>query len=318
MQALSFNSHLLRKRHLTGFLFVAPALALFLVFAAFPIVRSIFMGFQDVQVTGSSDWIGMANFERVGSDVDFLIAWKNTAYFAFLALLMGFPVPIALAILINEVRRGQSFLRLAYFIPVVLPIVVVALMWERFYAVEGGMFNSLLNGIGLGHLLDWLSTTRWEALDPRDWLNDPNWAMPSLVFMSTWKGAGATMLIYLAALQSLNGELYEAAEIDGASVFGRLKNITLPHLLPHMQIILILQLLGTLQVFLEPFLMTNGGPGATKPTLTVLLLIYQYGFKEWKLGWAAAAGFILFVVLVVTAIAQRWLSKRIGGEGGMI
>jgi multiple sugar transport system permease protein len=296
------KSQLFVKRRVTGVAFVAPALILFATFSAWPIIQSFVIGFQDYQVVQGAEWIGTANFERIFSDPYFKQAWINTAYFAFLALLLGFPLPIFLAIVINEVRRGQGFLRMAYYLPVVLPIVVVALMWERFYDVENGLFNALLSALHLPECR---------------WLNSETWAMPSLVFMATWKGMGATMLIYLAALQSLNGELYEAAEIDGAGIFQRLRHITLPHLVPHMQIILILQLLGTLQVFLEPFLMTNGGPGDPPRTMTVLLLIYRYAFADWKLGWAAAAGLVLFVVLVGVAVFQRWLSKRIG-EGGAI
>lgn len=298
LQALSSASALYRQRHLTGLAFVAPALVLFLVFAAWPIVRSFIIGFQDYSVVQGPAWAGMANFERVVTDPMFARAWRNTGHFVVLALLLGFPLPILLAVAINEVRRGQSFLRLAFYLPAILPIVVVALMWERFYA-QSGLFNAALGAVGAG---------------PAGWLDSPRWAMPSLVLMATWKGAGATMLIYLAALQSLSSELYEAAEIDGASVRRRLWHITLPHLVPHMQIILILQLLGTLQVFLEPFLMTNGGPGETQPTLTVLLLIYRYAFTDWHLGWAAAAGFILFTVLVAVAVFQRWLSRRLTGE----
>lgn len=309
------KSTAIHRRQRTGLLFAAPAIALFLVFAAWPIARSFILGFQEYRVVGDSDWAGIDNFASVVGDPFFARAWWNTAYFAFLALLLGFPVPIALAITINEVRRGQAFLRLAYFLPVVLPIVVVALLWERFYDVDDGIFNVAINGIGLGGILDRLGETSLAAVDPRGWINDKNWAMPSLVFMATWKGAGATMLIYLAALQSLSGELYEAAEIDGASVFQRLRRITLPHLVPTMQIILVLQLLGTLQVFLEPFLMTRGGPGDTQPTLTVLLLIYRYAFNDWNLSWAAAVGFILFLALVTVALIQRLLSRQLGGAG---
>jgi multiple sugar transport system permease protein len=302
LQALSSPSKLFRRRHLTGLAFVAPALILFAVFAATPIVRTFIIGFQDYRVVQDAEFAGFANFERVTTDPYFAQAWKNTAYFAFLALLLGFPIPIALAVMINEIRSGQGYLRLAYYLPVVLPIVVVALMWERFYDVESGLFNAALGAIGIG---------------PCGWLNSETWAMPSLVFMATWKGMGATMLIYLAALQSLSGELYEAAEIDGAGITQRLRHVTLPHLVPHMQIILILQLLGTLQVFLEPFLLTNGGPGEPPRTLTVLLQIYRYAFEDWQLGWAAAAGFILFLVLVMIAVFQRWLSQRLGAEGGL-
>jgi multiple sugar transport system permease protein len=291
---------LLRRRHFTGLGFVAPALLLFGLFAAWPIVRAFVMGFQDYSVTQDPEWIGLTNLERVVSDPYFAQAWINTAYFALLALLIGFPLPILLAIVINEVRRGQWFLRMNYYLPVVLPIVVVALLWERFYDVENGLFNALLSAVGLPECR---------------WLNSEAWAMPSLVFMATWKGMGATMLIYLAALQSLPGTLYEAAEIDGASVGQRLRHVTLPHLVPHMQIILILQLLGTLQVFLEPFLMTNGGPGDPPRTMTVLFQIYNYAFRDWRIGWAAAAGFILFLVLVGVAVVQRWLSRRLSADG---
>jgi multiple sugar transport system permease protein len=299
LQALSSTSGLHRRRHLTGLVFVAPALVLFLLFAAWPILRAFIIGFQNYRVVLGPEWVGLANFDRIFSDPYFGRAWFNTAYFALLALLLGFPIPILLAVMINEIRRGQSYLRLAFYLPAVLPLVVVALLWQRMYAPDDGVFNAALSALGL---------------PTSGWINSPRMAMPSLVFMATWKGAGATMLIYLAALQSLPGEFYEAAEIDGASIWQRFRHITVPHLVPHMQIILILQLLGTLQVFLEPFLMTSGGPGEEMPTLTVLLLIYRYAFNDWNLGWAAAAGLVLFLALVGVAVFQRWLSNRLGSR----
>lgn len=251
-----------RRGGLTTLVFALPMILIFGLFSLWPILRSVVMAFQQTNLTGTSSWVGLENFGWVLTDPDLPIAIRNTGYFALLALVIGFPLPLIGAVLLNEVRRLKGFFTALAYLPVVIPPVVAVLLWRFFYdGSASGVFNQLLGWIGLG---------------PFPWLNDAGWAMPSLVIEATWAGAGGTLIIYLAALVGVPGELYEAAELDGAGIWRKIWHVTLPQLRGVLFITLILQLIATAQVFLEPYLFTGGGPN--KATLTILLMIYNYAF----------------------------------------
>jgi multiple sugar transport system permease protein len=203
-----------------------------------------------------------------------------------LALLFGYPIPLVVAVLISEVRKRRGLYAALAYLPVVVPPVVAVLLWKFFFdAAPTGVFNTILGGVGLG---------------PLQWLQDADTAMPSLVLEATWAAAGGTMIIYLAALAAVPPELYEAAEIDGASVWRKVWHVTLPNLRNVALVTFILQIIGTAQVFLEPFLFTGGGPA--NATTTVLLLIYDYAFADslgGDYGKATALSIMLAVVLAV-------------------
>jgi len=215
---------------------------------------------------------------------------KNTAYFAFLALIFGYPIPLIAAVLISESRRFRgTFSALAY-LPVVIPPVVGVMLWKYvFYEPSSvGLFNTVLG---------------WFEIGPYGWLQSPGTAMPALVLESTWANAGATMIIYLAALTSVDKELYDAASVDGAGLFRKIWNITLPQIRGVLLVTFILQIIGTAQVFLEPYLFTSGGPA--NATLTVLLLVYQYAFGNSigvGFGQAAALSLMLATFLAVFSV----------------
>lgn len=286
---------------LSTFVFLLPMLVVFGVFAWFPIVRAVVMSFQETNLVSEPIWVGLQNFERVLADPQFGIAVRNTLWFAFLALVFGYPVPIILAVLMSEVRRGRGIYSALAYLPVVIPPVVAVLLWRFFYrADDSGVFNTILGWFGLG---------------PLPWLQNATTAMPSIVIEATWAAAGGTVIIYLAALLGVRPELYDAAEVDGASIWQKIRHITLPQLRTVLFLTLILQLIATAQLFTEPLLFTAGGPANS--TLTVLLLIYRYAFQNslgGDYGMAAALSLMLAAFLAVFTAAYYWLTRRWSDE----
>jgi multiple sugar transport system permease protein len=250
------------------------------------------MSVQHTNLVQPAKWVGLDNFRTVLNDPLFPIAVKNTAYFALLALIFGFPIPLAAAVLMSEARRFRGLYSALAYLPVVIPPVVAVLLWKTFYdASSTGVFNTVLG---------------WLHLGPYPWLQSPTWAMPSLVMESTWANAGATVIIYLAALTGVNRELYEAAGVDGAGLWHKVWHITLPQLRGVLLVTLILQIIGTAQVFLEPFLFTSGGP--TNSTMTIMLLIYNYAFGN-SLGgdYGAATALSLMLALFLAILSLLYL-----------
>lgn len=287
------------RRHAAGLLFLLPALILFGFFVWYPIVYGFVLSFQDNSLFGGSgSWVGWQNFHRVISDPLFTTAWVNTLKFAFYGLLIGYAIPIVLAIAINEVRHGKAYFRLAFYLPVIIPPVVTVFLWRYMYTTDGGLLNGLLGNVGIGKQL---------------WLQSPNTALQSLVVVTTWANAGGTMLIYLAALQNIPAELYEAAELDGAGIWGRIWHIMLPQIRGVMLIMLILQIIATFQIFTEPFILTDGGP--VNATTTILLLIYRYAFQNADLGMASALSVILFLALVTLSLGYLGVTRRLWAAG---
>ena len=287
------------QRHAAGLLFLLPALILFGFFVWYPIVYGFVLSFQDNSLFGGSgSWVGWRNFQRVIADPLFTTAWANTLKFALYGLLFGYAIPVLLAIAINEVRHGKAYFRLAFYLPVIIPPLVTVFLWRYMYTPDGGLLNGLLGLVGIGK---------------QPWLQSPHTALQSLVVVTTWANAGGTMLIYLAALQSIPAELYEAAELDGAGIWGRIWHVLLPQIRGVMLIMLILQIIATIQIFTEPFTLTNGGP--VNATTTILLLIYNYAFQNGDLGLASALSVILFLVLVTFSLGYFALTRPLWAAG---
>jgi multiple sugar transport system permease protein len=282
---------------LSTFLFLVPLLVIFGLFSWFPIIRALVMSLQETNLVSEPTFVGLDNFARVLADPLFGIAVRNTAYFALLALVFGFPIPIILAVIISEARRGRGLMSALAYLPVVVPPVVSVLLWRFFYdASPNGVFNTLLGSVGVG---------------PLPWLQNATSAMPSIVIEATWAAAGATVIIYLAALLSVPPELYDAAEVDGASIWQKIRYITLPQIRNVLFVTLILQLIATAQLFTEPLLFTAGGPANS--TMTVLLLIYKYAFQNslgGDYGMAAALSLMLAAFLAVFTAGYYWMTRR--------
>lgn len=284
------------KRNLTAHAFLIGALLCFSIFSWYPMVREFILAFQKTE-NGETVWAGWSNLTYIFNDPAFWQAWRNTLMFTGLALLLGFAVPFAIALVLNEFRHGRGYLRLLVYLPVMLPPVASVLLFKYFYDPGYGLFNRILESVGL---------------PGQAWLQDTDTAMLSVVIAATWMNMGGATLIYLAALQSIPGELYEAAELDGAGVLRRIWHVTIPQTRLILSLMLLMQIIATMQVFVEPFLLT-GGAGPEGATLTVVHLIYQYAFTFNNYGSAAALGLVLLVLLAGFSAAYVRLS-RAGSE----
>jgi len=263
-----------------AYVFLAGGILCFALFSWYPLIRGILLSFQQVNFVTAPDWVGLDNFRNLFADPLFYTAWKNTLVFTGLALVFGYAVPFVIAVLLNELRHFTGFFRIAVYLPVMLPPIVVVLLWQYLYDPGNGLFNAVLSAV---------------HLPTSQWTQSSSTAMLSLVLVSTWANLGGATLIYLAGLQTIPGELYEAAELDGASVWQRLRHVTIPQMRFIMLVLLLLQVIATMQVFIEPYQLT----GTSNPdTVTVMVLIYRYAFTvNHDFGLAAAMSVLLFVVL---------------------
>jgi len=283
-----------RSGGLSSIVFALPLVLTFLYFSWGPIVRGLVLSFQKNNLVTTPEWVGWSNFSYVLTDPQLPQATQNTLYFAVLALIFGFPVPLFLAVFISELRSTGWLYNVLSYLPAVVPPVVAILLWKIFYDPgASGLFNTVLGWFGIG---------------PFAWLNSPDLAMPAIVLEATWAGAGATAIIYLAALTGVRTELYEAAELDGAGIWRRVWHVTIPQIRGIILIMMLLQLIGTFQVFTEPFLFTGGGPD--NATTTILLLIYRYAFINGDFGAATALSVLLALVLCVLSVVYHFLTRR--------
>ncbi|WP_353942306.1 sugar ABC transporter permease [Streptomyces sp. HUAS MG91] len=277
--------------------FLAAGILSFAYFSWYPLVRGITLSFQRDNLITDPQWIGLGNYRTLLADPLFWTAWKNTAEFTGLALLFGYAVPFVIAVLLNELRHFKAYFRIAVYLPVMLPPIVSVMLWQYFYDPGQGLFNTLLHG---------------AHLPTSQWVQSPHTAMISLVLVSTWANMGGATLMYLAALQSIPGELYEAAELDGAGMWARLRHVTVPQMRFVMLVLLLLQIISTMQVFIEPFQMTGF---TNTSTITVMTLVYRYAFAvNNDFGLAAAMSVLLFAVLAVFAAVYLRLTRD--GEKG--
>ena len=274
-------------------------LVIFTAFSWYPIIRLVVLSLQSTNLVDPPSWVGLQNFRDVWNDPLFMTAVKNTAYFALLALFFGYPIPLMAAVLISESRRFRGAYSALAYLPVVIPPVVGVMLWRYvFYEPSSvGLFNTVLG---------------WFHMGPYGWLQSTGTAMPALVVESTWANAGTTVIIYLAALMSVDRHLYDAASVDGASLWRKVWHVTVPQIRGVLLVTFMLQIIGTAQVFLEPYLFTSGGPA--NATITVLLLIYDYAFGNslgGNFGEATAlslmlAGFLAVLSFVYLRATRSW------------
>jgi multiple sugar transport system permease protein len=279
--------------------FLAPALLLIFVFFFLPVAASLVLSVTDFDIYGIANssntrFVGFQNYVKLLHTPDFWNALKNTFYFAFVGGPLTIAVSLGAALLLNsKLVRFKGFFRTLYFTPFVTTLVAVAIVWRYLYHTRYGLFNYGLGKIGLG---------------PIDWLGDPHWAMPAIILMAVWKSFGYNMLIFIAGLQAIPEELYDAAQIDGASPWRQFWAITLPMLAPTLVFISVITMIGYFQLFAEPYVMTQGGP--LRSTTSVVLLMYEEGFRWWRMGYAAAIAFVLFIVILIATLLQFRLQKE--------
>ncbi|MGC3862617.1 carbohydrate ABC transporter permease [Micromonospora chersina] len=284
------------RDNLTGHAFLIGAVLCFAVFSWYPMVRGIVMSFQRTR-RGETTWVGWDNYARIIDDPSFWTAWQNTFYFTALALVLGYAVPFFVAILLNEFRHAKGYLRILVYLPVMLPP-ASALFLFKFYAYdpsEAGLFNAILAAL---------------HLPTSEWMQSPGMTMPAMVLASTWMNMGSAVLIYLAALQNIPGELYEAAELDGAGIWRRIRHVTIPQTRLILALLAMMQIVATMQLFIEPLILANGA-GTGDSATSVAYLIYQHGFFQNDLNGAAALGVIMLVVLAgFSAVYVRLTAKQ--------
>jgi multiple sugar transport system permease protein len=289
--------HALRKYGM-GLAFLAPAVAVFLVFQWWPIVSNFLLAFQDYTPGFDPAWNGVKNFRAVLNDPRLPIAVGNTLYFVLVCLVVGYAIPIVAAIAIAEIRRGRGFFRLAVYIPNIIPAIAVYSIWKWMYNPDFGLLNQLLGFVGVA---------------PQQWIQSRTQVIPALSIMATWQGFGSTAVLYMASLTSINPELYEAVELDGAGFFQRVRYVTLPSIAGTMKLLLVLQLIATFQVMQEPLVMTTGGPN--NASLTAMLLTYQYAFDKIDFGRAGALGSLVFLSLIFLSVIYVRRSGLAEGKG---
>jgi multiple sugar transport system permease protein len=268
-----------------AYLFLLPALLIFTLVTWYPILNTIIYSFQKVNLNGFQGWVGFANYERMFGNPIFYTAWQNTLIYVGLSLVMGALVPIVLALMINEMRGLGSFFQLLVYLPTLIPIAVALIVWRQIYAPSGGVLNSLLV---------------MANLEPQLWLQNPLLAKPALIIIMTWVGAGGATLLYLYALREIPTEIFEAAELDGVPVWRRILFIALPLLSSRIQIMLVLQIIVVAQVFVEPFILTKGGP--VNSTMSPVMQIYDAAFTRYDFGLASAWGVSMLVALAAFSV----------------
>jgi multiple sugar transport system permease protein len=243
---------------------------------------------------GSTGFIGLRNDQDVATNPLFWPALQNTLYFVVVGGPRSAAVSRLAAVLVNaKLVRFKPFFRSAFFAPWVTTLVAMALVWRYIYHPQYGLLNAGLGLVGIG---------------PVDWLGDPQWAMPSLILLAVWKNFGYNMLVFLAGLQSIPEELYEAAALDGAGPWRRFRHVTLPMLGPTFVFVGVVTMIASFQIFSEPYIMTQGGP--LKSTLTLVLYMYEEGFRWWRLGLSASIAVVLFALTLVATLVQLWLQRR--------
>ena len=291
-----------RRRWPAGWAFVAPALGLIGVFFVLPTGAALLLSFTDFDVYTVADprrlrLIGFGNYARLLDDPRFWIALRNTAWFVAVAGPASIAVSLAAALAVDAtLLRGRAMFRTIFFLPVVTTLVAVAVVWRYLYHPRYGLLNQLLGAAGI---------------DPIDWLGDPAWALPALALLAVWKNFGFNMLVFLAGLQAIPERLFEAARLDGAGRWQQLRHVTLPMLAPTFVFVGVITTIGYLQLFAEPYVMTQGGPANS--TLSVVLLMYEEGFRWWNLGYGAALAFVLFALILAVSLVQLRLQRRAPG-----
>jgi multiple sugar transport system permease protein len=280
-------------------LFLLPALGLIGVFFVLPVLAGFFLSFTDFDIYAIGDpsvarFVGFQNYARAISDAEFWNALRNTFYFVVVGGPLSVLASLGAALLVNaRLARAKGLFRVVFFMPVVTTLVAVAIVWRDLDHPRYGLLDWALGAFGVA---------------PIDWLGDPRWAMPAIILLAVWKNFGYNMIILLAGLQSIPDELYEAARIDGASMWRQFRHVTMPMLAAILVMVSILTIAGYFQLFAEPYVMTQGGP--LQSTVSVLYLMYEEGFKWWNLGSASAVAFLLALLIFgVTALQLRWAQR---------
>jgi len=282
------------------FVFLGPAMLAILVFFFIPVISAFAISFTDFDIYSlgnfsNARFIGLRNYTQLFEDPLFWTALQNTFFFVILAGPLSVCVSLFAAMVLNaKLVKFKAIFRLTYFMPVVTTLIAVAIVWRFIYHPRFGLLNYLLG---------------FFQLNPVDWLGDPVWAMPAIIMMSVWKNFGYNMIIFIAGLNNIPSDLYEAATIEGASWQQQFRSITLPMLAPTTLFISVITMIGYFQLFAEPYIMTQGGP--LNKTLSIVQYMYQEGFRWWNMGYSAAIAFVLFFIIFIGTVIQTIIQKKL-------
>jgi ABC-type sugar transport system permease subunit len=265
----------------------------FLAFVAYPLAFSLVLMFNRWNIVTPMEWIGLKNFVRIINDPLFYVSLRNTLYFLLLHVPLQIVVALLFAMLLHSKMRGKGFFRALYFFPVVVSGVVVTILWQQLYSYDYGVLNGILTGLGASRV---------------PWLVSPDIAMFSIALMATWKNVGIYIVLFLVGLQGIPKELYDAAAIDGANNIQKFSRITLPMLNSTIVVIIVLSTIGGFSLFIEPYVLTGGGP--LQSTLSGMLYIYNQAFYFNHMGYAAALGFLYALIILAAVVLQRKLVER--------
>ena len=288
------GAKLKRRNTLIGWTFILPNFIGFAGLTLIPVLTLFYIAFTDWNAFGNANWVGGANFARLLNDNSFRIAVTNTVVYSVMYIPLTLVVSLGLAMLLNTKLRGVAFFRTAAFFPYITSIVAIAMVWNILFSPEYGPINQILRFIGIA--------------DPPGWLTSPTWALPAVALISMWRDAGYYMILFLAGLQTIPRELYEAARMDGANGWQRFWNVTLPGLRPTTFFVTVMMVIGSFKILDLILVMTNGGPG--QATMVLSQFIYRKGFVESQFGYASAASVALFLLCIIVTIAQFLWNKR--------
>ena len=287
------------KLNWAAWAFITPALLVIAVFFLLPVLAGLALSFTDFDIYALADprnlrFVGFANYIELVRTPLLWTALGNTLYFVGVGMPLSIAASLGAALLLSSrLARFKPFFRTALFAPVVTTLVAVAVIWRYLLHTRYGLLNYGLEELGFG---------------PIDWLGDPRWAMPAIILFAVWKNFGYNMIIFLAGLQNIPEELYEAARIDGASSWQQFRHVTMPSLAPVILLVSVLTMAGYFQLFAEPYVMTQGGP--QQSTVSVLYFMYEEGFKWWNLGFASAIAFILFLLMFTVTMMQLYVARH--------
>jgi multiple sugar transport system permease protein len=289
------------RREWTAYLFNLPGLIIFAIFVVYALYTSFWLSFHKWDIlTADKPFVGLRNYKEVIHDSAFWSSVGHSLYFTLGSVPLTMGIALVLALLLNGKIRGLGIFRTAYYLPVITPLVISSIIWKWVYDGDYGLANYYLLK---AHLIS----------HPLLWLSDNKLAMPAVIIMNIWVGVGFNMVVYLAGLQAIPAELYEAAEVDGANAWQRFRRITFPLVAPTTFFLLVINTIGAMKAFTQIFVMTNGGPpGPGGATTTVVYYIYQQAFKFFRMGYASALAYTLFLLLFVVSLVQfRWYMKRV-------
>lgn len=284
----------LTKQQLTPYLFLLPALVVLGLSVFWPALQAFYLSFTQYEydLTQAPQWIGLANFQRLWADQVFWRTLGNTLLYLLGVVPILVVVPLGLAILVNQKLRGINWFRVSFYTPVVISMVVAGIAWKWLYA-ENGLFNQILAQLGLEQGIPWLTS--------------PDWAIFSVMAVTVWKGLGYYMVIYLAGLQSIPAELYEAAAIDGSDGYLKHWDITLPLMRPYLVLVAVISAISASKVFEEVYIMTQGGP--RNSSKTVVYYLYEQAFSDLEISYACTIGLVLFLVILGLSLLNLRLSR---------